>query len=209
MNFYKRPDSQYWWFQFRLNGERHQRSSYETNRRKAENIAAAYRTNLIQTRKLGFTEKKPIPVFAEAMREFLAYSEHQHAAKPATHQRYVTSSKPLLRAFGRARLDAITPDDVERYKMQRTQLTSAKTGRKLRPATINRELACLKIALNYFIRLDVIVKNPVSRVKFLVENNEQTRVLSFEEQRLYLLAAPQPLRDVNAGNWLSTRRDLP
>ena len=42
------------------------------------------------------------------------------------------------------------------------------------------------------------MKNPVSRVKLLAENNEITRVLAFEEQRLYLLAAPQPLQDVAA-----------
>ena len=59
MNFYKRPDSQYWWFQFRLSGERHQRSTYETNRRKAENIAAAYRSNLIQTQNSVSLRKSP------------------------------------------------------------------------------------------------------------------------------------------------------
>lgn len=38
--------------------------------------------------------------------------------------------------------------------------------------------------------------NPVSRVKFLAENNEQTRVLSKDEEKLYLLAASQPLQDI-------------
>ncbi len=96
------------------------------------------------------------------------------------------------------RLDSISPEDVERFKVARASHLSPKTGRKICPATVNGELACLKIVFNYFIRLDVLIKNPVSRVKFLAENNEQTRVLSFEEQRLYLLAAPQPLRDVAA-----------
>jgi hypothetical protein len=35
--------------------------------------------------------------------------------------------------------------------------------------------------------------NPVSRAKFFAEDNEQMRVLSQEEERLYLLAASQPL----------------
>jgi integrase len=38
--------------------------------------------------------------------------------------------------------------------------------------------------------------NPVSRVKFFAENNEQMRVLSQDEERLYLMAASQPLQDV-------------
>ena len=58
------------------------------------------------------------------MREFLSYSEHQHAAKPATHQRYLTSSNALLRAFGKCRLDTITPEEVERYKVRRTNQVS-------------------------------------------------------------------------------------
>jgi integrase len=65
----------------------------------------------------------------------------------------------------------------------------------LKPATINRELALLKIVFNFYIRRDLIVKNPVSRVKFFAEDNSQTRVVSNEEERLYLMAASQPLQD--------------
>jgi integrase len=63
----------------------------------------------------------------------------------------------------------------------------------LNPATVNRELACLKILLN---RCDCIGKNPVSAVKFLNEDNEQMRVVSGEEEKLYLMACSQPLQDV-------------
>jgi integrase len=44
--------------------------------------------------------------------------------------------------------------------------------------------------------MDLILKNLVSRVKFLRENNEQTRVVSREEKRLYLMACSQQLRDL-------------
>ncbi|MBA3323117.1 MAG: tyrosine-type recombinase/integrase [Pyrinomonadaceae bacterium] len=54
----------------------------------------------------------------------------------------------------------------------------------------------MKILFNHFIKDDMIFKNPVSRVKFLAENNEQTRVLSLDEANLYLLAASQPLQDI-------------
>jgi integrase len=75
-----------------------------------------------------------------------------------------------------------------------TQLGLASTGRRLRPATINRELACLKILFNRF--EDTVPRNPVRKVKFLAEDNEQMRVLTAEEEKLYLLAASQPLRDI-------------
>src|SRR5262245_65659415 len=54
----------------------------------------------------------------------------------------------------------------------------------------------MKAMYNYFISLGVIVKNPVAKVKLLPENNNQTRVLSFEEERLYLAACGQPLYDI-------------
>lgn len=37
---------------------------------------------------------------------------------------------------------------------------------------------------------------PVKKVKFLDEDNHQTGVLTADEERLYLLAASQPLRDI-------------
>ena len=40
------------------------------------------------------------------------------------------------------------------------------------------------------------MRNPVSRVNFLKEQNEQTRVLSYDEQELYLAAATSMLRDI-------------
>jgi integrase len=55
-------------------------------------------------------------------------------------------------------------------------------------------LACLKHLFKG--NEDLIAKNPVTGVKFLDEDNEQTRVLHTEEEKLYLLAAAQPLQDI-------------
>jgi integrase len=101
----------------------------------------------------------------------------------------------LLKHFKEKRLDQITPDDVEAYKTWRAKQKSPKTKRVLRPATTNRELACLKAVFNYHIKGDVLLKNPVRNVKFFNEDNEQMRTLSFDEQRIYLAATSQPLRD--------------
>jgi integrase len=57
-------------------------------------------------------------------------------------------------------------------------------------------MACLKALFNFAIKADVIVRNPVSRVKFLAENNQQTRVLSHTEERDYFAKASPILRDV-------------
>lgn len=100
----------------------------------------------------------------------------------------------LKRFFGATPLDRITPETVEKFKTWRAKKKSDLTGRHLRPATINRELACLKILFNRF--EDTVPKNPVRKVKFLAEDNEQMRVLTADEEKLYLLAASQPLRDI-------------
>lgn len=69
-----------------------------------------------------------------------------------------------------------------------------KATKFLRPATVNRELACLK---HLFSRnSELVARNPVKGVKFFAENNEQCRVLTTDEEKRYLLAATQPLQDI-------------
>ena len=193
MAVYKR--GQFYYFEFIYNGERHKVSTKQKNRRVAEEMEATYRSNLAKG-EVGIKERGVIPMFTQAMKEFLAWSQDHHSAKPLTHKRYLTSSKPLLLHFRDVRLDGIKPEDVEKYKSARLKWKSGRTGRKLRPATVNRELACLKIVFNHFIKNDVVLVNPVSRVKFLAEDNEQLRVLSLEEERFYLAACSQPLHDI-------------
>lgn len=74
----------------------------------------------------------------------------------------------------------------------------AVTNTAIKPATVNKELATLKIVFNHFIRQDIIVKNPVSRVKFLQENNDNFVVLPQSDEKVYLLACSQPLQDLAA-----------
>jgi integrase len=93
-------------------------------------------------------------------------------------------------------LDRITPEGVEGFKTQRTAQKGKATGRLLRPGTVNRELACLKAMFNFAIKGDLVLKNPVARVRFLPEHNEQMRVLTFTEQQQYLAAAPPALHDI-------------
>jgi integrase len=112
----------------------------------------------------------------------------------------------LINFLGDKPLDQVEAAQIDKYKEWRSkQSTKPRNVRKpktsawkptlLKPATINRELALLKIIFNFYIRRDILVKNPVSRVKFFPENNKQTRVVSRDEERKYLMAASQPLQD--------------
>jgi integrase len=182
-----------YWFHFIFDGRHIQKSTKTKNKAAAREIEAAYRVKLAKG-EVGIEERPPAPEFKTAMKDFLAWSKFEHSAKPNTHRRYTTSSKALLRYFKDTPLDRITSDSVEDFKRWRLKQKGERTNKKLRPATVNRELACLKILFNRFKR--IVPLNPVSDVKFLAEDNEQMRVLTPDEEKTYLLAASQPLRDI-------------
>ena len=205
MNIYKRDPHGPYWFRFRFKGQEIRQSSGVRNKQDAKDIAAAYRTKLARG-EVGLTEPEPpkeIPRFVAAMATFLEWSELEYAAHPATHRRYVVSSKALLRYFGNKPLDSIQSDDVETFKVQRAKQKKLPAGRAtkrssmatIRPATVNRELSMLHHLFNHF---DALLdgRNPVRKVRKLDEDNQQDRVLTRDEERLYLLAASQPLQDI-------------
>ena len=194
-----------YWYHFLFNGEHIQHSTKQRNPRTARQIEAAFRTALAKG-EVGITERKKAPGFKAAMRSFLAWSKQEHEQHPATHRRYLVSSAALLRHFGDQQLDQITKEEVERFKAARIHEFKTKRGkdgrvktqRRIQPATVNRELACLRAMFNDAMKAGLELTNPISKkgVKAYKEDNEQTRVLSFDEQARYLAAATPMLRDI-------------
>jgi integrase len=190
-----------YWFEMVFDGQRIQRSTKSKNKRDAEQILSAFHTALVKG-EVGITERKPIPTFRAAMSDFLCWSE-QSLKKP-THRRYKTSAVALLKHFRETPLDKIGPEEVESFKTTRARERTTVRGKEkrvhtskpVRPATVNRELACLKALFTFAIKANILAKNPVSQVNFLDEDNQQTRVLSFAEQHSYLSMATPVLRDV-------------
>ena len=165
-------------------------------------MASAFYTALVKG-EVGILERKPAPTFAKAMKEFLEWSAQEHSAHPETAARYQCSSLALLKYFKDTPLDQITAEDVEGYKSRRSRDKARQSKVRLRPATVNRELACLRRMINHTAKGYPQLHNPVSKVKFFDEDNQQTRVLSFAEQRAYLAEATPLLRNV-AGIILET-----
>jgi integrase len=93
-------------------------------------------------------------------------------------------------------VDQITPAAVEEYKPYRLRQESKRTKKPVTPATVNRELACLKAMFFHIRKAHKHIENPVSEVEFLAEANEQDRILTFQEQRTYLASASKTLRDI-------------
>lgn len=90
-----------------------------------------------------------------------------------------------LSDFFKTRLASqITPALIEEYQAHRLKEKSYRGG-YTKPATVNREVACLKTLFNKAIRDGKLEKNPMRGVKLLAENNERDRVLSSDEWEQY------------------------
>jgi len=193
MHIFKRGSV--YWFECVFAGQRHQRSTRVKNQKDAKAIAATFYSSLAKG-EVGITERKPSLPFSKVMENFLKWSLEEHRAHPKTAERYRYSSAALLRYFRDTPLSRITAESVEGFKLDRAAESGSHTERRLRPATVNRELACLKAVFNYAIKGDANLRNPVSRVKFLAEQNDQNRVVTYIEQEAYLQKATATLRDV-------------
>jgi integrase len=177
-----------YWYDFWFRGHRIRESTGLTNKLAAQHAEAIRKAELAEGR-AGIIRHKPVPNFEDFVtNEFLPWSEKQHQAHPRTHERYRESTKPLLAFFGRLQLDALSAAGVEKFKLARSSEVSS--------ATVNRDLATLRLILNLAIRDECIAKNPVKGVQFLDEGPGRMRIVSHEEQQRFLAAANSLLGDV-------------
>lgn len=186
MSVYKRGNV--YWFDFWFRGQRIRESTGLTNKVAAQQAEAIRKAALAEGR-AGIAAPKPVVHFGDFVRgEFLPWAEKQYQSHPRTYQRYRESTKPLLASFDKLRLDCVSMALVEKFKLSRSSEVS--------PATVNRDLAALRLILNLAIRKEYIAKNPVKEVQFLDEGPGQMRIVSHEEQQNYMAAASPLLRDV-------------
>jgi integrase len=196
MSLYRRGGV--WWYDFQVKGIRARQSTGSTSRSEATRVEALRKAELINLRE-EVNSCKPSPKFdVFAQTEFASWSENQHREHPSTHERYMRSVKVLIQFFDHRTLDTISSADAERFKIlrRRQRRKYAKDGRSVSPAAVNRDLAVLRVLFNLAIRLRMAKSNPLAGVKLLPEQNEQMRVISWEEETRYFSAATQPLRDV-------------
>lgn len=220
MAVFKRKGSPYYRYDFIFEGRRYQGSTKLRNGRAAQKAEDVLRGRLAE-RRAGIVERKTVPVLVDFAKEFLERTKNE--MRPSTWRGYMVSlgfrleagklkrrEGGLLGSFGAKRLDDISADEIERYKQSELE-------RGLSPCTVNRALACLRRILLFAVKLDVIFNTPfvAHKVKFLRESGRE-RILNFDEERRYLAAATQPLRDaatlilemgLRPGEACSIRRD--
>lgn len=90
----------------------------------------------------------------------------------------------LLAYYENKKIRSIRASDLENYKKQRLKATTFR-GRPIKIATVNRELALLRVMLNFAVQNEWLIKTPFVLTKGIISlsaETERDRVLSFEEE---------------------------
>jgi integrase len=192
MAVYKRGET--YWFEFVFNGERVRESTKQGNKRVAEQIEAARRTQLAK-REVGIHELKPAPFLKDFASRFERAVEVQCAEKARTVTFYKAKLRTLLAHDGLAlrRIDAIDEAAVEDYVQSRSRAISRRKKR-LAAGSINRELATLRRLLRMAHEWKEIQRVP--RIRLLRGEGNREFVLSPVQEVSYLAACPDVLCDI-------------
>jgi integrase len=191
MSVYKRGGV--WWFNFVFRGEHVQASTKQNNRRVAEQMEAARKTQLAKG-EVGIQDRKPAPTLKEFAPEFERAVETQCAGKPRTIEFYKSRVRQLCdSALANQRLDKVDEDAIEKYRQSRAR-TNSRRGQRLAPGSINRELATLRRLMRLAYEWKVI--NRVPRIKLLRGERNREFILPYDREAAYLAALPSPLTDV-------------
>jgi integrase len=192
MAIYKRGDV--YWYEFHFDGRRIRESTNQGNQNVARTIESARRTQLAKD-EVGIQDKPAAPTFKEFAPRFEEAIETQCKDKPRTIDFYKERMRRLLDfpALASARLDSIDEELIEKLKLKRTRQVS-RLGRALSVASINRELATLRRLLRLAHEWKIIDRIP--RIRLFGGEENRDFVVSYQQEALYLGAAPEPLADV-------------
>ncbi len=186
MSLYKR--GQVYWYEFEFRGIRHRGSTYLRNERKAEQFENKIRTDLALDL-VGLTVLKPGPPFEKYAQQFREFIRVENAKHPRTVGFYEEKLNRLLeyKPLADCRLNQIDENLINEYKLHRSK--------KVKPATVNRELATLRRALHVARDIHKLISRVPKITIKLKEEQAREFVLTYEQEKAYLAAAEDTLRD--------------
>lgn len=188
-----------YYLDYYVNGRR-KREYPETPGKKAAEKALTARLAAIDAGTYGLSGPRPVaPTFGDFAEHYLrtysigapeatwadrawlpAWKASGHRPVKASWERDLTSLVHLGPAFGETRLDAITPADVEKYKLARLASLS-KFDRPVAPASVKLELALLKHVFTKAISEGLVTVNPVKAIEMPTVENRRKRIVSPSE----------------------------
>jgi integrase len=179
-----------YYIDFYYKGNR-KRERIGTSKKLAETVLRKRKVEIEENRYLD--RKKEINTRFKELSKW--YLELEEIKRKKSYKRDCTSVDKLNSYFGKMLITEITPAGVEKYKNYRLTQESYRKH-STRPATLNRELACMRHIFNLAKREGEAEKNPVNGVRFEREHNKRDRFLSNDEFQKLLDKAPSYLRPI-------------
>lgn len=177
----KRGNKPLWWIDYYHEGRR-QRECVGTSKTIAEKALAVRKAEVLQGR-YNFKGRLRSPVFESLAEKYLEYSKANK--KPSSFLRDVASLKNLKPFFKGRKLEHISVYMIEQYKQGRVK--------EVKPATLNREILCLKRMYTLAVEWGLASMSPAATVKLLKETPKKERILcGEEEERLFLACRGMP-----------------
>ncbi len=167
MGIYKRD--KIWYIDYYDQFNRRHREGVGPNKRAAEQALAKRKTEVAENKFLDRKKQEKIR-FTHFAHQFIEYYSKPNKRSWKRDTQLVNN---LVSFFHEKLLHELTPLDIEKYKKERIKTVA--------PATVNRELACLKTIFNKAIEWGKVEQNPVRKVKLYQENNRRVRYLESEE----------------------------
>jgi len=177
MRIYQR--GKIWYIDYIFQGERF-RKRIGQSRKIAELTLKDIEVKIAKKEHLGIqeTRKMPFETFSE---EYLKFAKTNKSEKSYTLN--ITNTKALNLYFKSKHLSEIKPQDIEAYKAERLKT--------VKPASVNRDLACLRHMLNKAIQWGYLASSPMKGIKLLKEPPGRLRFLSIEEADRLLNNIPE------------------
>lgn len=170
MGVYKRKDfPASYYIRFKHNGKIKRISVRANNYNLAEKILNKKKAEIAENKFLDIKKEKLI-LIEDIAKLFL--EKHSKVFKKSF-KKDISRVNVILKYFRGKYLQHITVDCLNEYVLTKKD--------KVKTATINRELACLKTIFNKAIEWGYANENPVRKVKLLPENNMRIRYLEKEE----------------------------
>lgn len=173
-----------WWIDYYACGKR-RREKIGTSKSLAISVLRKRKVEIAENRYLDVKKEQKIK-FEDFANEYLEL--HSKVNNKSWEKSDLHNVNTLKKHFSGKYLYEITPIMVERFKTERIK--------ELSPATVNRNLACLKCMFNKAIQWGKLEENPFKAVKLLKENNKRLRYLEKEEILRLLSRCSKRLRPI-------------
>lgn len=180
MKLFKKPDSKFWWYDFKLPGVPRQRASTkETNQKRAEGIASVKYAQALEGR-IPIARRK-VPTLAGQWETYKMSTLYTRLDLDT--QRYYANGWRMVKEFAvaRMRVSEIRGIDVTGLPIPGS------------PSNVNCVRRTVRRLLNVAETAGIIAKCP--RIP-LLEENERTAILDEAAEQALMPHSPQPLKDI-------------